>query len=115
MQSNVPFSQVNRRLNEIFEYLDAGPPVKVCGHFYQLPQVKGSQIYSSATSIKGLLPLDFWKKLQMVGLTEVMWQRGDYEFIAVLNKVREGYTDVDVKPTLKLLFLGKASYPEHAM
>ena len=36
-----------------------------------------------------------------------MWQRGDYEFIAVLNKVREGYTDVDVKPTLKLLFLEK--------
>lgn len=51
----------------------------------------------------------------MVGLTEVMWQRGDYEFITVLNKVREGYTDVDVKPTLKLLFLGKVSYPEHAM
>ena len=51
----------------------------------------------------------------MVGLTEVMWQRGDYEFITVLNKVREGYTDVDVKPTLKLLFLEKTSYPEHAM
>ena len=72
MLSNAPFFQVNRRLNEIFGYLDAGPPVIVCGHFYQLPQVKGLQIYSSTTSIKGFLPLDFWKKLQMVGLTEVM-------------------------------------------
>ena len=72
MLSNAPFFRVNRRLNEIFGYLNAGPPVIVCGHFYQLPQVKGLQIYSSATSIKGFLPLDFWKKLQMAGLTEVM-------------------------------------------
>ena len=60
--SSVLFFQVNQRLNEIFRYSGkkpfAGFPVIVCGDFYQLPPVKGSPVYSSATSIKGFLALD---------------------------------------------------------
>ena len=67
----------------------AGLPVIVCGDFYQLPPVKGSPVYSSATSIKGFLALDLWKKFQMVELIEVMRQRGDHDFITKQDKRRK--------------------------
>ena len=109
MVLSVLFFQVNQRLTEIFRYSGkepfAGLPVIVCGDFYQLPPVKGSPVYSSATSIKGFLALDLWKKFQMVELTEVMHQRGDHHFIRVLNKIREGNIDKDVEYTVKAWFL----------
>ena len=37
---------------------------------------------------KGFIALDLWRKFQMVHLTEVMLQRGDFEFISLLNKIR---------------------------
>ena len=52
-----------------------GLTVIVCGDFYQLSPVKGSPVCNSATSIKGFLELDLWKKFQMVELTAVMSQR----------------------------------------
>ena len=51
----------------------------------------------------------------MVELTEVMRQRGDHDFIWVLNKIREGNIDEDVAHTLKARFLETKSYPEHAV
>ena len=63
---SVLFSQFNGRLNKIFGYSGEEPftglPVIVHGDFYQLLPVKSSPIYSSATSIKGFLFLDFWTK-----------------------------------------------------
>ena len=57
--STVLVFQVNQRLIEIFIYSGkepfAGLPVTVCGDFYQLPPIKGSPVYSIATSIKGFL------------------------------------------------------------
>ena len=50
----------------------------------------------------------------MVELTEVLRQRGDHDFIRVLNKIRKGSIDEDVKHTLKARFLETKSYPEHA-
>ena len=41
----------------------------------------------------------------MVELTEVMRQRGDHDFIRVLNKIREGNINKDVELTLKARFL----------
>ena len=41
-----------------------------------------------------------WKKLQMVEVTEVMRQRGDHDFIRVINKIRVGNIDEDVENTL---------------
>ena len=70
MVSSVLLFQVNQQLNEIFRYSGkepiAGPPVIVCGDFYQLPPVKIRPVYSSTTSIKCFLALDLWNKLQMV-------------------------------------------------
>ena len=77
----------------------------VCGDFYQLPRVKGSSVYSSTASIKCFLALDLWKKFQMVKRTEAMRQRGDHDFIRVLNKIREGNINKDVELTLKARFL----------
>ena len=51
----------------------------------------------------------------MVELTEVMCQRGDHNFIRVLNKIRQESIGEDVEHTLKVRFLETKSYPEHAM
>ena len=116
MVSSVLFYQVNQQLNEIFGYSGnepfAGLPVIVCGGFLQLPPVKGLPVYSSAASIKGFIALDLWRKFQMVELTEVMRQRGDFEFISLLNKIREGEIDDHVENTLKSPFLKEKSFPQ---
>ena len=39
------------------------------------------------------IALDLWRKSQMVELTEVMRQKADFEFISLLNKIREGKID----------------------
>ena len=109
MVSSVLYFQVNQRLTEIFWYSGkepfAGRPVIVCGDFYQLPPVNVSPVFSSTTSIKCFLALDLWKKFQTVERTEAMRQRGDHDFIRVLNKIREGNIDKDVELTLKARFL----------
>ena len=46
--------------------------------FSQLPPVKGLSVYSGAASVKGFIALDLWRKFQMVELTEVIRQRGDF-------------------------------------
>ena len=119
MVSSVLFYQVNQRLNEIFGYSGnepfAGLPVIVCGYFFQLPPVKGLPVYSSAASIKGFIALDLWRKFQMVELTEVMRQRGDFEFISLLNEIREGEIDDHVVNTLKSRFLKEKSFPQHVV
>ena len=50
--------------------------------------------------------MDLWKKFQMVELTEAIRQRGDHDFVRVLNKIREGNIDEDVEHTLKSRFFG---------
>ena len=90
--SSALFYQVNQWSNKIFWYSGnepfAGLPVIVCGDFFQLPQVKGLLVYSSAASIKGFIALDLRRKFQMLELTEVRRQKGDLEFISLLNKIR---------------------------
>ena len=99
INSSVLFYQVNQRLNWIFGYSGnepfAGLSVIVCGDC--VPPVKGLPVYSSATSKKGFIALDLWRKFQMVELTEGMRQRGDFEFISLLCKIREGEIDDHVK------------------
>ena len=116
MVSSVLFYQVNHRLNEIIWYSGnepfAGLPAIVCSDFFQLPPVKGLPVYSSAASI---IALDLWKKFQMVELTEVMLQRGDIEFMSLLNKIKEGQIDDHVENTLKSPFLKEKSFPEHVV
>lgn len=59
----------------------------VCGGFFRLILVKGLLVFSSAATMKGLVALDLWRKFQMVELTEVIRQRGDFEcdFACLLN------------------------------
>ena len=119
MVSSVLVFQVNQRLTDIFRHSGKETfnrlPVIVCDDFYQLPPVKASPVCSIATSIKGFLALYFWKKFQMVELTEVMRQRGDYDLFRVLNKIRERNIDEDVGHTLKAQLLETKSYPEYAV
>ena len=80
--------------------------------FFKLPPVKGLPDYSSAASIKGFIALDLWRKFQIVELTEVMRQRGDFEFISLLNKIMEGEIDDHVENTLKVK---EKSFPQHVV
>ena len=80
--------------------------------FFKLPPVKGLPDYSSAASIKGFIALDLWRKFQKVELTEVMRQRGDFDFISLLNKIMEGEIDDHVENTLKVK---EKSFPQHVV
>ena len=55
----------------------------------QLPPVEGIPVYNSATSIKGFIALDLWRKFQLVELTEVVLQRAGFEFIILLIKLEK--------------------------
>ena len=61
--------------------------------------------------------LDLRRKLKMAELTEVMRLRENYQFINILNKIREGEIDEDVELTLKSRFFSKDEplYPESAV
>ena len=61
------------------------------------------------------IALDLWRKSQMVELTEVMRQKADFEFISLLNKIREGKIDDHVENTLKSRFLKEKSFPQHVV
>ena len=116
MVSSVLIYQVNQQLNEIFGYSGNEPftglPVIVCGDFFQLPPVKVLPVYSSAASIKCFIALDLWRKFHMVELTEVISERGDFEFISLLNKIREGKSGDHVANTLKSHFLKEKYFPQ---
>ena len=51
----------------------------------------------------------------MVELTKVMSQRDNFEFISLLNKIREGEIDDHVENTLKSRFLKEKSFPHHVV
>ena len=51
----------------------------------------------------------------MVDLTEVMRQRSDFEFISLLNKIREGEIDDHVENTLKSRFLKEKYFARHVL
>ena len=106
-------------MNEIFGYSGneplAGLPFINCGDFFQLPPVKGLPVYSSAAPIKGFIALDLWRKFQMVELIKVMRQRGDFQLISLLNKIREGVINDHVGNTLKSCFLKEKSFSQHVV
>ena len=51
----------------------------------------------------------------MVELTKVMSQRGNFEFISLLNKIREGEIDDHVENTLKSCFLKEKCSSQHVV
>ena len=61
------------------------------------------------------IALDLWRKFQIIELTEVMRQKGNFEFISLLNKIREGEIDDHVKNTSKSRFLKEKSFHQHVV
>ena len=61
------------------------------------------------------IALDLWRKFQIIELTEVMRQKGNFEFISQLNKIREGEIDDHVKNTSKSRFLKEKSFQQHVV
>ena len=51
----------------------------------------------------------------MLELTEFMCQKGDFEFIIPLNKIREGEIDDHVENTLKSRFLKEKYFARHVV
>ena len=120
MVSSILFWQLNQRLQEIFGCKNkpfAGLPVIVCGDLCQLPAVNGAPIFNSKSSVKGLLTQDLWRMFCMAELTEVMRQRKDFQFIQIINKIREGNCDEEVETILKSRFFSQPSdqFPKNGL
>ena len=57
--------------------------------------------------LETLVSYNLWNMFLLIELTEVMRQRGDLEFIQLLNKIRVGNVDEDVENKLKSSFIEK--------
>ncbi|XP_066925556.1 uncharacterized protein [Clytia hemisphaerica] len=94
MVSKFRLLHINQRLCEIFDtdIPFSGIPIITCGDFYQLPPIKGGQIFSLFED--RMLNIDhLWRKFRIVELMEVMRQRGDQVFIDILNNIRVGVVE----------------------
>ena len=108
MVSSRLFRDVDIRLREIFA-IDkpfGGKPIILCGDLYQLPPVLGKPVYEHDVSfLQGLLSLELWKQFLLAELTEVMRQKGNDQFISLLNQVRTGTLDGYNENLLKSRFI----------
>ena len=110
------FKEIDLRLREIFscDMPFGGKPIIICGDLYQLPPVTGTPVYMHDSShIQGILGLELWRNFHLAELTEVMRQRGDIQFIDLLNQVRLGMLDEENVCLLKTRFVTKdnTNYP----
>ena len=90
------------------------------GDFLQLPPVRGKPIYvcvGEHDKIGRPLRLNLWHMFQLAELTKVMRQKGNAEFINLLNKIRIGDIDADVQQKLKARFVNETAhnYPQNAV
>ena len=120
MVPNKLFKEIDLRLREIFscDIPFGGKSVILCGDLYQLPPVNGKPVYMHDSSyIQGILGLELWRKFSIAELTEVMRQRGDFQFIDLLNQVRIGELNEQNVNLLKSRFILKdsARYPVQAI
>ena len=124
MVSSDLFYQIHARLVEIFlctvTVAFAGLGVVLLGDFLLLPPVRGKPIYACVDEIEKtdrLLSWNLWHMFQFAELTEVMRQKGDAEFINLLNKIRIGDTHPDVQQKLKPRFVNETAdnYPQNAV
>ena len=120
MVPNKLIKEIDLRLREIFscDIPFGGKSVILCGDLYQLPPVNGKPVYMHDSSyIQGILGLELWRKFSIAELTEVMRQRGDFQFIDLLNQVRIGELNEQNVNLLKSRFILKdsARYPVQAI
>ena len=93
MVSNITLTHIHQRLCEIFgcnlNEPFAKKTVLVVGDLLQLPPVKAQYVFIPPPGPFANL-FSLWSLFKMCELTEVMRQRGDAEFINLLNNVRIG-------------------------
>ena len=124
MVSRDLFYQIHARLVEIFlctvTIAFAELAVALLDDFLHLLPVRCKPIYACVDEIDKidrLLSLNFRHIFQLADLTEVMRQKGDAEFINLLNKIRIGDIDADVQQKLKARFVNETAdkYPQNAV
>lgn len=93
MVSHTRLLLIHQRLVEIFgcsPFLSfAGIAVIAVGDFYQLPPIRRQQVFAPFKN-ELLNLMHPWHEFSICELTEVMRQRGNGEFIDILNHVRDG-------------------------
>lgn len=100
MVSNHVLLNIHLRLCEIFGYnesvLFGNKTIIVVGDLLQLPPVRAAYVFKPINM--NFNNINLWSHFQMCELTEVMRQKGDLQFIPILNNIRIGKIDFkDIK------------------
>ena len=123
MVSSDLWTDIDSRLGKIFmmipEIALAGLSVMTVVDLLQLPPVRRKFIFSQffdKDSMKHLLGLQLWRLFKYAVLTEVL-REIDKLFVDLLNKVRVGNIDDDVKNLIKARFICESdeNYPKDAL
>ena len=97
MVSNICLLHIHKRLCEIFGCSESQPFTNsflVVGDLLHLPTIKSPQIIEPDNNGFGDL-FNLWSLFVKVELTEVMWQKGDENFVSILNNIRIGKCSED--------------------
>ena len=98
MVSNICLLHIHKRLCEIFGCSESQPfanlSIIVVGDYLQLPPIKIPQIFEPYNNGFGNF-LNLWSLFVMAELTEVMRQKGDENFVNILNNIRIGKCSED--------------------
>ncbi|XP_035710253.1 uncharacterized protein LOC110853120 [Folsomia candida] len=90
---------IDQRLRQIYETAEpfGGKSFVVVGHLRQLPPIGGSYVFKPPTHIPrgAVVGNHLWELFQLYELTEIMRQRGEWEFCKALNNMAEGIMDED--------------------
>ena len=120
MVSNNLLFYVHLRLNEIFGTVNDKPflgiSVITIGDFFQLPPVGERPVYADYKNNWQNFE-SLWKLFKIFELTEVMRQRGNAEFIHLMNNVRIGDTqscDIRLSES-RVIKPQSSSYPQNTL
>ena len=112
MVSSKLFYQIHKRLNEIFspgqDIPFGGKSVLVCGGLCELPPVRAKPLFTfdDTETMEGFISMDLWRKFRLAELDQVMRQ-DDEIFVNMLNKMRVGKINLNIKDVIKLRFIDK--------
>ena len=99
MVSNIPLLHIQKSLCEIFGCSESQPfanlSILVVGELLQLSPTKAPQIFNPYNNGFGDFFNLIYGRYVMAELTEVMWQKGDKNFVNILNNIRIGKCSED--------------------
>ena len=106
MISNIGLLHIHERLCEICGCSESQPfanlSILVVSDLLQLPPIKTIQICEPYNNRFGDI-FNLWLLFVMAGLTEVMWQKGDENFLNILNNIRIGKSSEDKVKQLQMI------------